>query len=86
MNEQDKKEIEKLKSFKKWYLWFLSASEEEKKEYLKNRWKTKEERQVNMTFIKDYEITEELHGSESFEVIIIYHRDGTIEKFYVMPK
>lgn len=39
-----------------------------------------------MTFIKDYEITEELHGSESFEVIIIYHHDGTIEKFYVMPE
>ena len=44
MNKHNKKEIEKLKSFKKWYLWFLSASEEEKKEYLKNRWKTKEEK------------------------------------------
>jgi len=42
MDEHDKKEIEKLKSFKKWYLWFLSASEEEKKEYLRNRWKTEE--------------------------------------------
>lgn len=40
----------------------------------------------DMTFIKDYEITEELHGSESFEVIVIYHRDGTVEKFYVMPE
>lgn len=39
IDKHDKKEIEKLKSFKKWYLWFLSASEEEKKEYLKNRWK-----------------------------------------------
>lgn len=39
-----------------------------------------------MTLIKDYEITEELHGSESFEVIIIYHRNGTVEKFYVMPE
>lgn len=39
MDKHDKKEIEKLKSFKEWYLWFLSASEEEKKEYLKNRWK-----------------------------------------------
>ena len=48
---------------------------------------TSKEREINkMTFIKDYEITEELHGSESFEVIIIYHRDGTIEKFYVIPE
>lgn len=46
----------------------------------------KRKEKANMTFIKDYEITEELHGSESFEVIIIYHRDGTIEKFYVMPE
>lgn len=38
IDTHDKKEIEKLKSFKKWYLWFLSSSEEEKKEYLKNRW------------------------------------------------
>lgn len=45
MDKQDKKEIEKLKSFKEWYLWFLSASEEEKKEYLKNRWNIEEEKQ-----------------------------------------
>lgn len=45
MDKQDEKEIEKLKSFKEWYLWFLSASEEEKKEYLKNRWNIEEEKQ-----------------------------------------
>ena len=37
-----------------------------------------------MTFVKDYEITEEIHGSETFEVIIIYHYDGRIQKFYLM--
>ena len=37
-----------------------------------------------MTFIKDFEITEEIHGSETFEVLIIYHYDGRIQKFYLM--
>lgn len=35
-----------------------------------------------MTIIKDYEITEEVHEDEIFEVIIIYHYDGRIQKFY----
>ena len=45
MDNHDKKEMEKLKSFKEWYLWFLSASEEEKKEYFRNRWNIEEEKQ-----------------------------------------
>lgn len=47
MNKHDEQEIENLKNFKKWYLWFLSASEEEKREYLKNRWKNAREEKKN---------------------------------------
>lgn len=39
LTDHDKKEIENLKEFKEWYIWYCSLSNEEKQEYLNNRWK-----------------------------------------------
>lgn len=39
MDKHDRQEIEKLKEFGKWVIWYRSLTNEEKKEYHKNRWK-----------------------------------------------
>lgn len=38
MNRHDAREIEKLKEFEKWVIWFRSLTKEEKKEYYRTRW------------------------------------------------
>lgn len=39
MNKHDKKEIEKLKKFKEWMLWFRKLTKEEQKQYVIKRWR-----------------------------------------------
>ena len=39
-----------------------------------------------MDFIKDFQLTTEIIGSEHFDVLIIYYLNGTTQKFYLFPQ
>ena len=39
MNKHDKKEIEKLKEFKKWIFWYRTLTKEEKERLKYSRWR-----------------------------------------------
>lgn len=43
MDKHDEKQIEQLKEFRKWFMWFRSLTKEERKEYFKTRWRNNNE-------------------------------------------
>ena len=43
MTNHDKKEIEKLKEFREWLLWFRALSKEEQEKWIMKRWKNETE-------------------------------------------
>lgn len=43
MDKHDKRQIKQLREFKKWFMWYITATEEEKREYLKTRWESNNE-------------------------------------------